>query len=149
MKNSCRYHDLADRFVHDELSTDERKDFENHIVTCSECSNETNGLLRLKAFVGSAYPVQLDETFNYRVLTSLRAERETSVAKEMPEALGDIAISLVTLLAIALLGLQLFSPTPRIAPVEMVGGLTTTEQLSLEPSNLSNDQVVEIALRSK
>jgi thiol-disulfide isomerase/thioredoxin len=148
MKRDCHNTAFADDFVHDELSQDERERFMLHLETCSECRIEVEHLRQLAEELNAAYSPHLDETFNYRILNNLRKEELAEERKEMRVAFEDIVISLATLLVIVILGFQVFD-RPTVSPVEMVGSLTNIEKSSLEQGNFSNDQVLELVLRSK
>jgi anti-sigma factor RsiW len=148
MKNDCRNITLADGFVHGELDSDERDRFMLHLEKCSECRSEVNHLRQLGKVLNAAYFSQLDETFNYRILKNLRKEELDEERKGIRIAFEDMAISFATLLMILILGLQLFD-RPTVSPVEMVGALTNVERTSVEEQALSNDQVLEMVMRSK
>ncbi len=126
----------------------ELKEFEQHIVDCGECRNEVEFLRKLTGLLDASYSYHLDETFNYKVVRNLNKEKRVEERKEIRIALEDIIISLATLLAIFMLGIQLFN-RPVVSPFEMSGTLTNIEKSSMEQSSLSNDQVLELVLRSK
>jgi anti-sigma factor RsiW len=148
MESSCRYSAYIDSYAHGELPTDARSEFEQHISTCAACRNELKEMTSLSNTLNDSFAVSLDERFNYRVVSALRDEKSETPVREFRVALEDIVISLATLLVIILIGLQLFNK-PRVNPVEMAGRLTKIEKSSLEQSNLSNDQVLELVVRSK
>jgi hypothetical protein len=148
MKSNCHNITNVDGFVHDELSKNERDNFVHHLETCGECRNEVERLRQIAAALNSAYSLHLDETFNYRIVNSLRKEERKEGRKEIRVAFEDIVISLATLLAIVILGIQIFDRPP-VSQDEMMGSLTNIEKSSLQQKNLSNDQVLELVLRSK
>ncbi len=148
MKSNCHNISSADGFVHDELTKDEQDKFKLHLETCSECRSEVERLNRISETVNAAYFVSLDETFNYGIVNNLRQEKRDEERKEIRIAFEDIVISLVTLVAIVILGLQMFD-RPSISPVEMAGSLTNVERVSVEQQTISNDQVLELVMRSK
>lgn len=148
MGNSCRYLVQVDSFVHDELGKNEKKEFEEHAASCSKCRSEMESVRRMKGLLDAAYEVKLDETFAYGVINALRKGKYVEERKGIRLAIEDIAISFATLLVIVLLGIQMFSK-PALSSVEMAGTLTTIERSSLEQTTLSNDQVLELVLRSK
>ncbi len=148
MGNSCRYTVYVDSYAHDELSTDARAEFEHHIATCVACRSELESMLSLRGVINDSFMVPLDERFNYGIITRFRNQKSESPAGEFRLALEDIIISLATLIVILLISLQLFHK-PKVNPVEMAGRLTNIEKSSLEQSNLSNDQVLELVVRSK
>lgn len=149
MKSRCPFIESADSYIHDEMTASEIRSFELHVQSCAECSNEVNKLRLIRTSLSSAFSVPLDERFNYSVLNILRDQKGLANGHEVREAFGDILISLVSLLVIMFLGVQLFQTPHRASPVEMVGGLTKVEQSSLQRSALTDDQVVEIALRGR
>jgi len=148
MGNSCHYLSYVDNFVHGELEETERKEFEKHPPGCVECRNEIESLRELRHLLESAYAPSLDETFNYGVINALRSQKAIEGKKEIKIAVEDIVISLATLVVIMILGIQLFRSTT-VSSVEMVGTLTNIEKSSLEQRSLSNDQVLELVMRSK
>ncbi|MCL4511673.1 MAG: hypothetical protein M1470_11450 [Bacteroidetes bacterium] len=149
MENSCHYSVYVDSFVHGELEESRPcRDFENHLATCNECKEEIKAVSQVKEALINSYSMQLDETFNYHVLNTLRKGKHFEERKEIRIAVEDIIISFATLLAVVLLGIQLFH-NPKVSSVEMAGRLTNIEKSSLEQSSLSKDQVLELVLRSK
>ena len=148
MKNDCYYITQADGFVHGELTENEQIEFEHHLESCDQCRSEVEYLKKLSGGLNAAYSSRLDETFNYRIIKNLRSEGLAENRKEMRGALEDIVISLATLLIIVILGIQMFDRSP-VSPVEMVGSLTNAEKISVEQQSLSNDQVLELVMRSK
>lgn len=148
MKSDCQYIAYSDAFVHGELDEIERDKFNAHLGACEECRNEVKSLNRLAETLNSAYCADLDETFNYGILNNLRNQERAEGRKEIRIAFEDIVISLATLLVIVILGLQAID-RPTVSPVEMAGQLTNVERSSLDQENLSNDQVLELVLRSK
>ncbi len=148
MGNSCPFFMYADGFVHNELSGDERERFGEHLLSCPVCNTEVQKLESVRESLEAAYTVRLDAQFNYSVLRSLREKKSNSPIGEIKIAVEDILISLATLVAIALLSIQFFG-TPRVSSVEMVGRLTNIERSSIEQTSLSNDQVLELVLRSR
>ncbi|MGO9481238.1 MAG: anti-sigma factor family protein [Candidatus Kryptoniota bacterium] len=140
--------DIIDGFVHGELGKDELREFEAHLTVCDECKKETESLRKLKGLLDTSNSYYLDETFNYKVVRNLKKEKRLESRREIRIALEDIVISLATLLAIVILGIQLFS-RPVIYRSEMSGTLTNIEKSSVEQTNLSNDQVLELVLRGK
>ena len=148
MENSCHYSQYADGFVHGELNDSEIKEFSNHLSTCSFCGAEVQKIANLRDSLNFAYQFPLDERFNYNVLRSLHQREQIKPIREIKIAFEDILISLATMVAIAILGIQLFG-APKVASVEMAGRLTNIERTSVEQTSLSNDQVLEIVMRSK
>ena len=148
MKDKCYNITYADSFVHGELDKSEQDKFETHLETCGECRGEVEDLRRLARALNSACSPRLDETFNYKILNNLRKQERAEERKEIRIALEDIVISLATLLAIVILGIQVFN-RPVVSPVEMAGSLTNIEKVSVGPKSLSNDQVLELVMRSK
>ncbi|HUI30882.1 MAG TPA: zf-HC2 domain-containing protein [Candidatus Acidoferrales bacterium] len=148
MKSKCYNVFRADDFVHGELDQSEQDEFKLHLETCDECRSEVEHLHRLAGTLNAAHSFHLDERFNYSVVSSIRQQRSVSEGKELRIALEDIVISLATLLVIVILGLQMFE-RPTISPVEMVGSLTNIERSSVDQETLSNDQVLELVVRSK
>ncbi len=148
MKNNCQYVPFSDAFVHGELNEDEHSRFKSHLEICKECRIEVESLNRLADTLKLSYTADLDENFNYGILRNLRNQELAGERKEIRIAFEDIVISLATLLVIVILGLQAFD-RPSVSPIEMVGQLTSFEKSSLDQENLSNDQVLELVLRSK
>ncbi|MCL5268598.1 MAG: zf-HC2 domain-containing protein [Bacteroidetes bacterium] len=148
MDNSCRFSVYVDDFVHGELEQSQRKSFEDHLASCGECRKELEAALRLKESLTASYLADLDETFNYKVINTLRTDGHFERGKEIRVALEDIVISLATLVAVVLLAIQMFR-TPSVTTVDMLGRLTNIEKSSLEQPALSNDQVLELVLRRK
>ena len=148
MENSCHYFAYVDGYVHDELHGKELIDFELHLGSCAQCTEEVANIGRVKDAVTGSFLFPLDERFNYSVISDLRKVRAPQPAREIRIALEDIVISLATLLVIVLIGIQLFH-RPKVSSVEMVGRLTNIEKISLEQTSLSNDQVLELVLRDK
>jgi anti-sigma factor RsiW len=148
MENNCHYLMYAESFVQGELEEDKLYEFESHIANCAVCQNEIESLRRLKGLLNSVFSCELDETFNHGVVRNLRAEGKIENRKEVRIALEDIVISVATFLAIIILGFQLFGG-PAVSPLEMSGTLTNIEKSSMEQSNISNDQVLELVLRSR
>ncbi len=148
MENSCRFSVYVDDFVHDGLDQSQRETFRDHLLACSECRQMVGAALKLKESMAVSYQLNLDETFNYRVINTLRNDKHFERGKELRVALEDIVISLATLLAIVLLAIQMFR-TPNITTADMVGRLTNIERSSLNQQTLSNDQVLELVMRRK
>ena len=148
MKNNCHNLIFVDSFVHGELGKDELERFENHIVSCEECRNEIDSLRKLKGLINTSHSYHLDGTFNYRVVNNLRKEKHAEERKEIRIAFEDIIISLATLVAIFVLGIQLFN-RPAVSPFEMSGTLTNIEKRSMDQASLSNDQVLELVFQQK
>lgn len=148
MRSNCYNITYADDFVHDELNKDEQDKFKKHIETCDECRNEVGRLRQISESLNAAYSLHLDETFNYRIVNNLRQEEREEGRMEIRIAFEDIVISLATLFALVVLGIQVFD-RPTVSQTEMVGSLTNIEKSSLDQENLSNDQVLELVLRSK
>ena len=148
MKNDCYNITHADPFVHGEMPPREREEFERHLDDCDQCRREVKDLRSLSENIDAAYSVDLDETFNYSVLNEMRNPGRLGGVKEIRLALEDIVISLATLIVVALLGIQLFN-RPAVSPLEMAGSLTNIEKSSAEQQTLSNDQVLELVMRSK
>ena len=148
MDNSCRFSVYVDDFVHGELDRSQMQSFEDHVRSCTACKEELKDVLKFRDTVRSAYAAALDETFNYRVINTLRSEKHFERGKEIRVALEDIVISLATLVAIVMLAIRIFS-TPSISTVDMVGRLTNIERSSLQQSALSNDRVLELVVRRK
>ncbi len=148
MGNSCGYLKYVDGYSHGELVGNIRLEFENHLLSCADCRKESEFMRGLRSVLSDSFELSLDETFNYSVVNELRNEKVGQPAKEIRIALEDIIISLATLLVIVLIGLQIFDK-PKVSSVEMAGNLTKIEKSSLEETHLSNDQVLEIVLRSK
>ncbi len=146
MKNSCRFSVCVDDFVHGTMKQSELRVFEDHLASCDVCKMELQSALRFKESIAASYSANLDETFNYRVVNTLRTDKHFERGKEIRVALEDIVISLATLVAIVLLAIQVFR-TPNITSVDMVGRLTNIEKSSLEQPTLSNDQVLELVVR--
>ncbi len=148
MGNSCHDSIYVDGFVHGELEKNRLKEFEQHLAACDECRDEIESLRKLGRLLDTSYSYHLDETFNYKIIRNLNKEKKIEERKEIRIALEDIIISLATLLAIVILGIQLFN-RPVVYPFEMSGTLTNIEKSSMEQSTLSHDQVLELVLRSK
>lgn len=148
MGNSCGYLKYVDGYSHGELDGDIRSEFEKHLSSCADCRKELETTLDMRSILTGAFQLTLDERFNYAVVNELRNAKAFPPAKEIRVALEDIIISLATLLVIVLIGVQIFNK-PRVRSVEMAGSLTRIEKSSLEQSRLSNDQVLELVLRSK
>ncbi len=148
MKNSCHYSAYVDSYAHGELDENGRLELENHLVSCADCRKELKYLRDLEVALNKSFDVQLDERFNYSVISDLRKVRAPQPAREIRIALEDIIVSLATLLVIVLIGIQLFH-RPKISSEDMVGRLTNIERSSLEQTSLSNDQVLELVLRNK
>jgi hypothetical protein len=148
MENSCSYIKYVDGYSHGELDGNIRSEFERHLSSCTDCRKELESVEGLRSALSDSFEVSLDETFNYSVVNELRDEKAIHPAKGIRVALEDIIISLATLLVIVLIGIQIFNK-PKVSPVEMAGNLTKIEKSSLEETHLSNDQVLEIVLRSK
>lgn len=148
MENSCRYFAYVDSYVHDELSGEDRSEFENHLGSCPACSGEIRILGGMKQALTDSFSSSLDARFNYSVVSDLRKTRRPEPTRELRIALEDIFISLATLLVIVLIGIQLFNK-PKVSSVEMVGKLDNIERSSLQQSKLSNDQVLELVLRNR
>ncbi len=148
MGNSCRYFAYVDSYAHAELSGEILSEFERHLTTCPECMRELGALKKLKSVLSEAFEAPLDQRFNYAVITELRTSNAPAPVKEIRIAIEDIAISLATLVVIVLLAIQLFN-RPAVSSVEMAGRLNRIEKSSIEQSSLSNDQVLELVLRSK
>lgn len=148
MENSCHYFAYVDSYVHDEMNGEERSDFEAHLGSCPQCTDELTNIRRVNEALTQSFALSLDERFDYSVVSDLRKARAPQPAKEIRIALEDIIISLATLLVIVLIGIQLFHG-PKVSSVEMVGRLTSIERSSLDQTNLSNDQVLELVLRNK
>lgn len=148
MENSCSYLKYVDGYSHGELDGNIRSEFEEHFSSCADCRKELGSVQGLRSALNDSCQLSLDETFNYSVVNELRNEKVGRPAKEIRIALEDIIISLATLLVIVLIGLQIFNK-PKVSSVEMAGSLTKIEKSSLEQTRLSNDQVLELVLRSK
>jgi len=148
MDSKCRLSEFVDAFVHDELDHERKSEFEAHLVSCSACAREVDTMKTMKKAMEEAHEVKLDATFDYAVVNSIRTGQHIRPAKEIRIALEDIVISLATMLAIVLLGIQLFN-VPKVTAADMVGSLTNVEQSSMEQTSLSNDQVLELVMRSK
>ena len=148
MKNSCGYLRYVDDYSHGELDGNIRTEFESHLPSCPDCRKELESVEGLRSALSDSFEVSLDETFNYSVVNELRNEKTIPPATEFRLALEDIIISLATILVIVLIGIQLFNK-PRVSSIEMAGSLTKIEKSSLDQSQLSNDQVLELVLRSK
>lgn len=148
MGNSCRYFAYVDSYAHEELSGEILSEFERHLTACPECMSELGMLKKLKSVMNEAFEAPLDQRFNYGVITELMTSNAPPRAKEIRIAIEDIVISLATLLVIVLLAIRLFDK-PSVSSVEMAGRLNSIEKSSLEQSSLSNDQVLELVLRSK
>jgi len=148
MNSSCYKVARADSFVHGELSQSEHNEYMLHLEKCNDCREEVKRLGQLGEALNNAYLYPLDETFNYRVVNTIRVQERTKERKEIRIAFEDIVISLATLLIIAVFTLRMFD-RPTVSPVEMVGSLTNVEMSSVEQQALSNDQVLELVLRSK
>ncbi len=148
MGNSCHQLAKVDGFVHDELGAEEKREFEMHAASCDECRSEIEFVGRMRGLLDNAFEFKLDETFTYGVVNLLRAEKKVEERKGIRLAVEDIAISLATLLIVVLMGIQLFN-RPSLSSAEMAGTLTSIEKSSLEQTTLSNDQLLELVVRSK
>lgn len=148
MENSCDYSADIDGYVHGEIYGQKLADFEMHLNSCSRCKEEVRALGNLRDTLTQSFSVSLDERFNHSVVRNLRERRKADSVKEIRIALEDIVISFATLLVLVLLGIQLFSK-PKVTSVEMAGKLDQIEQSSLQQTNISNDQVLELVVRNR
>jgi Putative zinc-finger len=148
MGSDCRYLDSTDGYSHGELAGDELAEFERHLNTCDICRTEVESIRRLKEGLNRSFESRLDQRFNYSIINELREKKKAGTGGEIRIALEDIVVSLATLLVIVLIAIQLLHK-PRISSVEMAGTLTKIEKSSMEQTKLSNDQVLELVVRSK
>ncbi len=148
MENSCDHSDDIDAYVHGEMQGHKLTEFETHLGSCSRCKQEVRALGNLRDSLTSSFTVSLDERFDYSVVRDLRDWRKRDSVREIRTALEDIVISFATLLVLVLLGIQLFG-RPKVTPIEMAGRLDRIERSSLEQTNISNDQVLELVVRNR
>jgi hypothetical protein len=148
MKTDCCDITYVDGFVHAELDKTEQDRFKSHLETCGKCRREVERLSHLAKALNAAYSTHLDETFNYSVINSLRANLRPSGVKEVRIAAEDMVITLATLLIIAIISIQVFD-RPTVSPAEMAGSLTNIEKISVDQQTLSDDQVMELVMRNQ
>jgi|GEM_PF-5408418 hypothetical protein len=141
----CPFEKLVDDYVHGELADDQIHRFENHLLECKVCSEELSTIRFLSENLKSAYHVSLPYSFGANIIRNFKALKRGEAVFEIRLAAEDIMIALATLALVLIIALQIFKQ-PRISSEEIAGRLTPVEQASLQPRQMSKEDVLELVL---
>lgn len=145
MNGKCSYLKLIDDYVHGELKKEDCENFERHLLECEVCRDELSSVEFLLRKLNFAFEIPLPYSFGTNVIKNMESSRQKEAIFEIKLAAEDVAIALVTLIVVLFIAMQLFRQ-PRISSSEIAGRLTAVEQSSLEPSQMSKDDVLELVL---